>query len=81
MRLPVDSLEDFTEGEGGGSILTQFKIIVDFIATPERNKRLLFDQFHSLNYPENGFIWKDNILEDPEEEPFEWLGDNLFTNF
>jgi len=61
--------------------LTQFKIIVDFIATPERNKRLLFDQFHSLNYPENGFIWKDNILEDPEEEPFEWLGDNLFTNF
>ena len=81
VRLPVQSLEDFTSADQGQNTLTQFKIIVDFIKTPARSKRLLFDQFHSLNYPENGFIWKDNILEDPEEEPFEWLGDSLFTNF
>lgn len=79
--LPVQSLEDFSSEDSMNPRLTQFKIIVDFIATPDRSKRLLFDQFHSLNYPENGFIWKDNILEGPEEEPFEWLGDNLFTNF
>ena len=81
MRLPVQSLEDFSSPEGSNPTLTEYKIIVDFIKTPDRHKRLLFDQFHSLNYPENGFIWKDNILEDPDEEPFEWLGDHLFTNF
>jgi len=81
VRLPVQSLEDFTSPEGNNPTLTEFKIIIDFIKTPERSKRLLFDQFHSLNYPENGFIWKDNILEDPDEEPFEWLGDHIFTNF
>ena len=34
-----------------------------------------------MNYPENGFIWKDNIEDDFDEDPFEWLGDSLFTNF
>lgn len=34
-----------------------------------------------MNYPENGFIWKDSVDEDLEEEPFEWLGDHVFTNF
>jgi len=81
VRLPVQSLEDFTSPEGNNPTLTEFKIIVDFIKTPERSKRLLFDQFHSLSYPENGFICKDNILKDPDEEPFEWLGDHIFTNF
>ena len=82
VRLPVISLEDFSDPEDGQNVkLTEFKIFVDFIRTPNRHKRLLFDQFHSLSYPENGFIWKDNILEDPDEESFEWLGDQLFTNF
>ena len=66
VRFLVQSLEDFEQQTD--PILTQFKIVVDFIETPERSKRLLWDQFHSLNYPENGFIWKDNILEDPDEE-------------
>ena len=43
VRLPVQSLEDFTTAESQDPTLTQFKIIVDFIETPERNKRLLFD--------------------------------------
>ena len=83
IRFSVTSLEDFESivKEEEQSILTQFKILVDFIPTPDRSRRVLFDQFHSLNYPENGFIWKDNIEEDFEEDPFEWLGDSLFTNF
>ncbi len=52
----------------------------DFIKTPERSKRLLYDQFHSLNYPNNGFIWKDSIEDEGDGDPYEWLGDHLFTN-
>jgi hypothetical protein len=43
---------------------------------------LLFDQFHSLNYPQNGFIWKDTYQDDDfgDTDPFEWTGDHIFTN-
>lgn len=49
---------------------------------PPRDKRLLFDQFHSLNYPSNGFIWKDSLDEETLDsgDPYEWLGDHLYTN-
>ena len=43
VRFPVESLEDFSSPDGSSPTLTQFKIIVDYIATPARNKRLLFD--------------------------------------
>ena len=45
IRFSVKSLEDFgsIEEQGDGSILTQFKILVDFIPTPDRSKRILFD--------------------------------------
>ena len=69
----IDSSDD--------AVLTQFKILIDYIPTPPREKRVLFDQYHSLNYPENGFISKDNIDEFFDEDPYEWLGDSLFTNF
>ena len=75
-------MDDFNEIESSQEpIMTQLKILIDFIPTPPREKRILFDQYHSLNYPENGFIWKDNIDEFFDEDPFEWLGDSLFTNF
>ncbi len=56
-----------------------FKLFFDFIPTPPRTKRLLFDQFHSLKYPENGYILRDSLLN--SEYPYEWNGDHLFTNY
>jgi membrane-bound transcription factor site-1 protease len=85
--VPVVSL-DRVSGEGFGQkqTLTMFKLKVDFIPTPERNKRLLFDQFHSLKYPQNGFIFKDNLGPLDHDNSFantlyEWHGDHLFTNY
>lgn len=52
----------------------------EYIETPPRSKRLLFDQFHNLNYPTNGLIWRDTYDEDFGNDPYEWLGDHLFTN-
>ena len=36
VRLPVQSLEDFSSPDGSNPTLTEFKIIVDFIETPSR---------------------------------------------
>jgi membrane-bound transcription factor site-1 protease len=55
------------------------KILLDYIPTPQRNKRILFDQFHSLKYPENGYILRDSLLN--SDYPYEWNGDHVFTNF
>lgn len=82
VRFSLKSMDDFDRiDDSEDAILTQFKILIDFIPTPPREKRILFDQYHSLNYPENGFISKDNIDEFYEEDPYEWLGDSLYTNF
>jgi hypothetical protein len=43
VRLPVQSLEDFSSPNGADPSLTEFKIIIDFIPTPDRSKRVLFD--------------------------------------
>ena len=45
VRFKVKSLEDFEsiEEQEDATILTQFKILVDFIPTPDRSKRVLFD--------------------------------------
>lgn len=58
---------------------TSFKFQFDFIKTPPRNKRLLFDQFHNLKFPENGFVMRDSLSN--FNHPFEWNGDHLHTNF
>jgi membrane-bound transcription factor site-1 protease len=56
-----------------------FRLIFDYIPTPPRHRRILFDQYHSLKYPENGYILRDSLLN--AEYPYEWNGDHLFTNF
>jgi len=86
VKLAVNSLDRVTTRNFGKKHhLTMFKIIVDFIPTPERSKRILFDQFHSLKYPQNGFIFKDNLQtvgdSNFDNTLYEWHGDHLFTNY
>lgn len=56
-----------------------FKIIFDLIKTPPREKRILLDQFHSLKYPENGYILRDSLMN--SDYAYEWNGDHIFTNY
>ena len=58
----------------------RFEFMFDLIRTPDRKKRLLFDQFHSLKYPDNGFIMRDS-LNPSYAQPYEWTGDHMFTNY
>ena len=57
-----------------------FEFRFDLIPTPARERRILFDQFHSLKYPEHGFIMKDS-LNTNYQQPYEWTGDHMFTNY
>ena len=52
---------------------------MDYIPTPQRSQRLLIDQFHSLKYPENGYILRDSLLN--ADYPYEWNGDHIYTNY
>lgn len=78
--VEVSFYADLLSLDGKDLSRTVFKIVIDMIETPNKSKRLLFDQFHSLTYPVNGFIWKDNIDDDIDSDPYEWLGDHIYTN-
>lgn len=51
-------------------------LTVPIIPTPDREKRILWDQFHSISYP-SGFIPSDN----KKKDQLDWLGDHPHTNF
>ncbi|KAF5405447.1 Membrane-bound transcription factor site-1 protease [Paragonimus heterotremus] len=52
-------------------------IRVQIIPTPNRSRRVLYDQFHSIRYP-SGYIPRDDLTR--KNEPLDWLGDHIHTN-
>ncbi|EPS61463.1 hypothetical protein M569_13331, partial [Genlisea aurea] len=48
------------------------------VPTPERKKRILWDQFHNIKYPP-GYIPRDSL--DVRNDILDWHGDHLHTNF
>lgn len=56
----------------------EIPLTVEIIPTPPRNKRILWDQFHNLRYP-SGYFPRDSL--DVMDEPFDWNGDHIHTNF
>lgn len=53
-------------------------IKVSIVPTPAREKRVLWDQFHNLNYP-SGYFPRDNLH--ITTDILDWNGDHLHTNF
>ncbi|CAM6083630.1 unnamed protein product [Calypogeia fissa] len=51
---------------------------VAVIPTPLREKRILWDQFHSIRYPP-GYIPRDSL--DVRNDILDWHGDHIHTNF
>nr|CAH8860632.1 unnamed protein product [Trichobilharzia regenti] len=60
------------------STYLQLPIKANIIPVPDRSKRILFDQFHSIHYP-SGFIPRDDLTR--SKEPLDWLGDHIHTNY
>ncbi|CAL1359542.1 unnamed protein product [Linum trigynum] len=48
------------------------------VPNPPRSKRILWDQFHNINYPP-GYIPRDSL--DVRNDILDWHGDHLHTNF
>lgn len=63
-------------GTGGGGSWIESKVVakvkVSVIPTPERRRRILWDNFHSIRYPP-GYIPRDNI--DIKYDVLDWHGD------
>lgn len=64
------------QGEQISFVEVPFK--VEIIPTPPRQKRILWDQFHSIKYPP-GYFPRDNL--DSQRDILDWHGDHPHTNF
>ena len=62
----------------GLSTTSQIKIAGQVSSPVPRNKKILFDSYHSLKYPESGYIASD---EKSSTYPFDWRGDSIYTNY
>ncbi|CDF35782.1 unnamed protein product [Chondrus crispus] len=56
----------------------ELPIKASIIPPPQREKRLLWDMFHSIRYPP-GYVPRDNLAE--AKDMLDWLGDHPHTNF
>lgn len=56
----------------------KFPINVKIVPKPPKHKRILWDQFHNLQYPP-GYIPRDNLH--IKSDPLDWRSDHIHTNF
>jgi membrane-bound transcription factor site-1 protease len=54
------------------------QVLFEIIPTPERSKRVLWDQFHSIKYPP-AYLPRDDLMNNMDI--LDWLGDHPHTNF
>jgi len=77
IQFSVVSPAKIGEREGRISQVT-VPFTVEIIPTPPREKRILWDQFHSVKYPP-GYFPRDNL--DVHRDILDWHGDHPHTNF
>lgn len=61
------------------AVILKVDFVFDWIDTPSRMKRLLWDQFHNMKFPESNYIPRDSLTN--YDFPYEWYGDHPYTNF
>ena len=81
VEVDNDPSTDRTWREGLGPTISQtleLPVAVKIIPTPPRNRRILWDQFHSISYP-SGYLPRDNLK--TQSDMLDWLGDHPHTNY
>lgn len=61
------------------NMTVNFDVTLSLTPTPPKAQRVLFDTYHNLKFPEDGYILRDSIF--VERQPYEWKGDHPFTNY
>lgn len=77
ITLTVQSSTGIDKTEARNSTVS-FPIRIKIIPKPPRNKRILWDQYHSLRYPP-GYLPRDNLK--IKSDPLDWRADHIHTNF
>ncbi|GAB0489090.1 hypothetical protein MMPV_000306 [Pyropia vietnamensis] len=72
LRLTVASVVE------GTASAVELPIRADVVAAPPRERRLLWDTYHSLRYPP-AYVPRDSLAE--TKDMLDWLGDHPHTNF
>ena len=62
----------------GQEVTAELPIFVEIRSQPRREKRVLWDLYHSAKYPEEGRIFRD---ENKGGYLFDWRGDHPYTNY
>uniref|UniRef100_A0A1I8PQQ8 Uncharacterized protein n=2 Tax=Stomoxys calcitrans TaxID=35570 RepID=A0A1I8PQQ8_STOCA len=93
VKISVTNRGCYYEGNAEGSIklvvysstqnnhhrhTVQFPIKVKIAPKPPRHKRILWDQYHNIQYPP-GYIPRDSLK--IKSDPLDWRGDHIHTNF
>ncbi|KAH8373412.1 hypothetical protein KR009_006393 [Drosophila setifemur] len=74
--LVVESLKEATNDTLTTEI--SFPLTIKVTQKPPRNKRILWDQYHSLRYPPS-YIPRDDLK--IKSDPLDWNADHIHTNF
>jgi hypothetical protein len=56
-----------------------FKLIFNIIPTPFRYERILVDRYHNLYYPFDGFITRDDLLDNRYN--YDWTNESIYGNY
>ncbi|XP_017072489.1 membrane-bound transcription factor site-1 protease [Drosophila eugracilis] len=76
ITLVVESFKDSTNESHTTEI--EFPMSIKVTQKPPRNKRILWDQYHSLRYPPR-YIPRDDLK--VKLDPLDWRADHIHTNF
>ena len=88
LRAIGDDVEDvkIVEGKFIVTVITndahssvELPVRTEIVPRPPRNRRLLWDMFHSIQYPP-GYVPRDS-LESDKKDMLDWLGDSPFSNY
>jgi len=80
-NTPISSTSNNSPEDSTDSNTLHFNIQLEIIPTPNRFNRILFDTYHNLYYPWDGYIPKDNIASNEDNYNYDWTMESLDTNY
>lgn len=77
VNVTIESLDE-TGVDSSKNVTIMLPLKAKIIPVPVRERRLLWDQFHSLRYP-SGYFPRDDLK--AKHDPLDWHADHVHTNF